>query len=157
MGTLLESKEALRTRGLEVSLTPLEVNALIANRVDSLARLAFAACGPGETPTDEQITGLFGGAVVPNQGTFASMRRLIFEAHTLLSAELQNKVHKADDVAKTKLAPAERDNRVKEQKTRLEGLRFKGEEECSHQSYDIVLHMLEKGLLGSGQISDQTP
>ena len=147
MGTLLESKEALRTRGLEVSLTPLEVNALIANRVDSLARLAFAACGPGETPTDEQINGLFGGAVVPNQGTFASMRRLIFEAHTLLSAELQNKVHKADDVAKTKLAPAERDNRVKEQKTRLEGLRFKGEEECSHQSYDIVLHMLEKDAL----------
>ena len=97
MGTLLKSKEALRTRGLEVSSTNSEVNALIGNRVDSLARLAFAACGPGETPTDDQITGLFGGAIIPNQGTFASMKRIIFEAHTLLSAELQSKVHKADE------------------------------------------------------------
>ena len=75
------------------------------------------------------------------------MRRLIFEAQTLLSADLQNKVHKADESVKTKLAPAERDNRIKDQKARLEGLRFRGEEECSHQSYDLVLHMLEKATL----------
>ena len=41
MGTLLESREALRSRGLEVSLTTDEVNALINNGVDSLARLAL--------------------------------------------------------------------------------------------------------------------
>ena len=59
----------------------------------------------------------------------------------------KNKVHKADESVKTKLAPAERDNRIKDQKARLEGLRFRGEEECSHQSYDLVLHMLEKDTL----------
>ena len=32
MGTLVESKEALRSRGLEVSLTEAEVDRLIANR-----------------------------------------------------------------------------------------------------------------------------
>lgn len=147
MGTLLESKEALRSRGLEVSLTLDEVNALITNRVDSLARLAFAACPPGEAPTNDQIDGLFNGLITPNPGTYASMKRLIFEAQTLLSAELQNKVHKTDEQSKSKLAPAERDNRLKEQKTRLEGLRFKGEEECSYQSYDLVLNMLEKDSL----------
>ena len=31
--------------------------------------------------------------------------------------------------------------------TRLTGLRFKGEEECSHSSYDITLNMLEKNCL----------
>ena len=97
MGTLLESKEALRARALEVNLTEAEVDALIGNRVDSLARLAFAACQPGESPSDEQVNAIFGGAVVPNQGTYASIRRLIFEAQTLLSADLQNKVHKTDD------------------------------------------------------------
>ena len=147
MGTLLESKEALRSRGLEVSLTLDEVNALINNRVDSLARLAFAACPPGDAPTNEQIDGLFIGQVAPNPGTYASMKRLIFEAQTLLSAELQNKVHKTDEQVKSKLAPAERDNRIKEQRTRLEGLRFKGEEECSHQSYDLVLNMMERDSL----------
>lgn len=147
MGTLLESEEALRARALEVNLTEAEVDALIGNRVDSLARLAFAACQPGESPSDEQVNAIFGGAVVPNQGTYASIRRLIFEAQTLLSADLQNKVHKTDDQIKTKMAPAERENRIKDQKTRLEGIRFKGEEECSFQSYDTVLGMLEKDIL----------
>ena len=147
MSTLLESKEALRSRGLEVSLTVEEIEALITNRVDSLARLAFAACPPGEAPTNEQIDGLFNGLVTLNPGTYASMKRLIFEAQTLLSAELQNKVHKTEDQTKTKLAPAERENRVKEQRTRLEGLRLKGEEECAFQSYDLVLGMLEKDSL----------
>ena len=93
MGTLLESKEALRSRGLEVNLTLEEVDALILNRVDSLAKLAFACCAPGEAPTNDQIDGLFGTRIVPNPGTYASIKRLIFEAHTLLSADLQNKVH----------------------------------------------------------------
>ena len=75
------------------------------------------------------------------------MKRLIFEAQTLLSAELQNKVHKTEDQTKTKLAPAERENRVKEQRTRLEGLRLKGEKECAFQNYDLVLGMLEKDSL----------
>ena len=93
MGTLLESKEALRFRGLEVNLTLEEVDALILNRVDSLAKLAFACCAPGEAPTNDQIDGLFGTRIVPNPGTYASIKRLIFEAHTLLSADPQNKVH----------------------------------------------------------------
>ena len=46
MGTLLESKDALRSRVLEVSLTVDEIDALITNRADSFARLAFAACPP---------------------------------------------------------------------------------------------------------------
>ena len=80
MGTLLKSKEALRSRVLEVSLAADEVTALIANRVDSLPRLAFAACPPGESPPSEQIDGLFAGRIALNQGTYASMKRPIFEA-----------------------------------------------------------------------------
>jgi len=72
---------------------------------------------------------------------------LIFEAQKLLSADLQNKVHKTYDQVKTKLAPAERDNRIKDQKARLERLRFKGQEECSYQSYDVVLSMMEQDTL----------
>ena len=147
MGTLLESKEALKSRGLEVNLTNEEIEVLIDNRVDSLARLAFACCPPGEAPTNEQIDQLFANKIPINQGTYSSIKRLIFEAQTLLSAELQNKVHRADEQTKAKMAPAERDNRIKDQRTKLEGLRLKGEEECSHSSYDLVLSMLEKDSL----------
>ena len=97
MGTLLESKEALRARGLEVHLTEAEIDAVINAGVTSLARLAFAATPPGTTPTDEQITGLLGGTLVPNVGTLASLKRLVFEAQTLVVADVKSKVTKKDD------------------------------------------------------------
>lgn len=90
---------------------------------------------------------MFAGRTAPNQGTYSSIKRLIFEAQTLLSAELQNKVHRTEEQVKAKMAPAERDNRIKDQRTKLEGLRLRGEEECSHSSYDLVLNMLEKDCL----------
>ena len=68
---------------------------------------------------------MFAGRTAPNQGTYSSIKRLIFEAQTLLSAELQNKVHRTEEQVKAKMAPAERDNRIKDQRTKLEGLRLR--------------------------------
>ena len=59
MSTLLDSTGALKKRALEVHLTEAEVTALVANGVVSLAQLAFAAAGPGQTASDEQIRNLF--------------------------------------------------------------------------------------------------
>ena len=56
------------------------------------------------------------------------------------------KANRKDDAATTFAGP-ERDARVQQQKDRLSGLRFRGEEECSHSSYDIALTMLEKDCL----------
>ena len=53
------------------------------------------------------------------------------------------KANRKDDAATTFAGP-ERDARAQQQKDRLTGLRFRGEEECSHSSYDITLTMLEK-------------
>ena len=55
MGTSLESVNALKSRALEVALSPAEANALETNGITSLARLAFAACHPGQAPTDAQL------------------------------------------------------------------------------------------------------
>ena len=56
------------------------------------------------------------------------------------------KANRKDDASAT-FAGAERDARIEQQKARLTGLRFKGEEECCHSSYDIALNMLEKDCL----------
>eukprot|EP00435_Cladocopium_sp_Y103_P015409 s326_g3.t1 len=122
-------KEALRARGLEVHLTETEIDAVIGNGVTSLARLAFAAAPPGTTPSDEQIRALFGSALAPNMGTLASMKRLVFEAQTLVVADVKNKVSKKEENIPTTMAPAERENRITEQRKRLTGLRLRGEEE----------------------------
>ena len=147
MGTLLESKEALRARGLEVHLTEHEIDAVINAGVNSLARLAFAATPPGTTPTDDQITGLLGGALVPNVGTLASLKRLVFEAQTLVVADVKSKVTKKDDAIPANMAPAERENRIFEQRRRLTGLRLRGEEEAGHAVYDMLLAMAEKDVI----------
>ena len=147
MGTLLESREALRARALEVHLTEQEADALIANGVTSLARLAFAASPPGTTPNDDQIRTLFGAAVVPNVGTLASTKRLVFEAQTLVIADVKSRATKKDDSVPTNMAPAERGNRINEQRRRLTGLRLRGEEEVGHAVYDLLLGMAEKDVL----------
>ena len=60
--------------------------------------------------------------------------------------EVKIKANKKED-APTNFAPSEREARIQQQKDRLSGLRFHGEEECAHCSYDIALTMLEKDTL----------
>ncbi len=146
MSTSLESTNALRSRATEVALTNAEASALIANGVSSLARLAFAACAPGQTPTDEQLAALIG-PVPLNAGNAASLKRLIFEAQTLICSEVKNKAGKREDSSHVTFAGPERGARILQQRVRLTGLRFRGEEECSYASYDLVLSVLEKDCL----------
>ena len=128
----------LRSRALEVALSTEEVHALLTNGVRSLARLAFGACAPGQTPTDQLLTALL--TPVPlNPGNTASLKCLIFEAQTLVCSEVKLKANRRDDVSQTAFAGPDRDARVQQQEVRLSGLRFRGEEECSHSSYDLVL------------------
>ena len=144
MSTSLESTNALRSRAAEVSLTVDEVNALTNNGVSSLARLAFAACALGQTPTDDQLAALLRPVPV-NPGNAASLKRFIFESQTLICSEV--KAGKREDSSHVSFATPERDARIVQQRNRLTGLRFKGEEECSHASYDLVLAALEKDCL----------
>ena len=146
MSTSLESTNALRSRAAEVSLTADEVNALTNNGVSSLARLAFAACAPGQTPTEDQLAALLRPVPV-NPGNAASLKRLIFESQTLICSEVKNKAGKREDSSHVSFAAPERDARIVQQRNRLTGLRFKGEEECSHASYDLVLAILAKDCL----------
>ena len=97
-------------------------------------------------PTDDQLTALL--RPVPlNPGNAASLKRLIFEAQTLKCSEVKNKAGKREDSSHVSFAGPERDARIVQQRNRLTGLRFKGEEECSHASYDLVLAVLEKDCL----------
>ena len=146
MSTSLESTNALKSRASEVALTPEEANALTNNGVSSLARLAFAACAPGQTLPDDQLAALLRPAPL-NPGNAASLKRLIFEAQTLICSEVKSKAGKREDSSQVSFAAPERDARIVQQRNRLTGLRFKGEEECSHAFYDLVLAVLEKDCL----------
>ena len=96
MGTSLESVNALKSRALEVALSSEEANALTQKEVTSLARLAFAACHPGQTPTETQLQPLLQ-PIELNPGNAASLKRVIFEAQTLVCNEVKIKANKKED------------------------------------------------------------
>ena len=93
MGTSLESVNALKSRALEVALSSAEANALEANGITSLARLAFAACHPGQTPADAQLQPLLH-PIPLNPGNTASLKRLIFESQTLVCNDVKGKANR---------------------------------------------------------------
>ena len=146
MSTILESREALRSRALECGLTAAEANYLITNGASSLARLAFAAAPPGTAPSSEQTMALL--PANSGAGAVSSLKRLIFEAQTLVVADIKNKVQRRDEAPSISfMSAAERENRIDAQRGRLTGLRLRGDEEVAHGAYDLVLNLMEKDQL----------
>ena len=146
--SLVYSTDALKHRASKAGLTPEEIAVLLNNNVKSLAQLAFAISPPGTSPSDDAVRTFFGTEVAVNLATITGLKLLVFEAHTLVVANIKSEINKKDDTTtNTFLPPAERDRRVKEQQTRLQGLRFKGDEECAHANYDLVFSMMERDTL----------
>ena len=131
MGTSLESVNALKSRAFEVSLSAAEANALGTNGITSLARLGLPSWAIAFRSAIAAITA---------SNTIESWK------HSICN-EVKLKANRNDDSAQTAFAGPETDARIQQQKDRLTGLRFRGEEERSHASYDITFTMLEKDCL----------
>ena len=146
--SLVYSTDALKHRGTKAGLSAEEVEAIIDNNVRSLAQLAFAISPPGTSPSDDAIKEFFAGKVAVNLATISSLKLLIFEAHTLVVANIKNEITKKDEInVHNNLPAAERERRLRDQQTRLHGLRFRGDEECAHSNYDLVFSMMERDSL----------
>ncbi|CAE7834880.1 unnamed protein product [Symbiodinium necroappetens] len=140
-----ESKAAFTKRALEVGLSQDEVDHLIGQHVDTLSKLAFVLVPPGRVPEEDAVVALLPAGAT--QGAVAGLKRLLFEAHTLVVSALKQRVEKTDDVVPASLDSAERDDRLASQKARLGGLTFQGEEEVAHGAYDLVFAMAQKNEL----------
>ena len=145
MGTSLESVNALKSRALEVALSAAEANALETNGITSLARLAFAAWHPGQTPAEAQLQPLLQSIPLNPGNTASLLKRLIFESQRLVCNEVKYKANRKDDAAHTTFAERCQSSTAEGQAYWVAF--FRGEEECSHSSYDITLTMLEKDCL----------
>ena len=107
--------------------------------------MAFAISPPGTAASDQDVRDFYNGRVAVNLGTITSTKFLVFQCHTLVVADIKAEVNKKDDPASPcNLPSAEHDRRLTAQKQRLSGLRFKGDEEVAHCSYDLVFALLEK-------------
>ncbi|OLP76456.1 hypothetical protein AK812_SmicGene43609 [Symbiodinium microadriaticum] len=117
---------------------------LLASGVDTVAKFAFAAGQPGETPSDDKLNALVRVADedIP-VATTAALRRLAFESQTLMIAQVKALVENKSEDQRSELAPAERAERLRQQGIRLAGISRRGESECSYQSYDLVMKMIQ--------------
>ena len=113
--------------------------------------LAFTLGTPQKAPTDEQFEDL-GNKVFqsPTLGQFALLRKLHFEATTLMVASINEQV-KADTSDPTNLSKrlpaAQKQSRLEVQAKRLAGLKIAGELAPSHQLLDVTNAMVESGVL----------
>ena len=81
-------------------------------------------------------------------GVVASLKRLLFVAHTLAISEIKGMVEEPGAEAGVKELPmAERVSRINEQKQRLAGRSLVGDAECGHCCYDFALQMVEKNVV----------
>lgn len=140
--TLVESKAVFLERAKRVGLPQDAVDRLIAQSIDTMAKLAFAPCQPGETPTEEALSNLIKvGATAPPLGSIAAVRHLVFEAQTLLVSQTKALVENKENEVK-ELAPAERRERIRAQALKLTGITMAGQSECSYASYDLCMRLL---------------
>lgn len=146
MASLTESSAVFKERARDVGLDDANRTLLENQGITTMAKLAFAVGQPGETPTEASIRGLVanGGdpAAVP-LGVVSSLRRLLFEAQTLLIAQVKTLIENKVDETKLEMAPAERTHRIAEQRGRLVGMTLTGELECGYCCYDLVMKLAQ--------------
>ena len=107
MANSLTDSEAVLTKA--AGLPQGHIDRLKDQRLTSLAKLAFAAGQPGETPTDAKLKQLVqvGSDEVPVH-VISATRQVVYEAQTLLMAQVRSLIERKDDESKMELAPAER-------------------------------------------------
>ena len=103
----LESTASFRTRAISNGLRDVQVTHLVNNGFDSLSKLAFAAITPGVT---RSLLDSHGPTRV-TLGALSSIRRLMFEAHTLSVALVKQTIEGTEGSVKAELAPAERSSK----------------------------------------------
>ncbi|CAL1149732.1 unnamed protein product [Cladocopium goreaui] len=146
--SLLDSEAAFKKRVIEIGDEVL-FQTLDNSGLKTFSGLAFA-CGTPQSQPDDAAFGAFAAGVFgvpPTLGQLSQLRRLHFEACTIVFATLKSNV--AGDLTDgiRKLPPAEKQARAKDQQTRLTGVTLSGEMEPSYALVDKCASMRETGSL----------
>ena len=150
--TLVDSSASFEKRCNDIDETGSLWNGLKGQDVRCFSALAFTIGTPQSAPSDAQYddsaSKVFGGS--PTLGQIAGLRRLHFEATTLIVATLNEQVKSdtADPSALVKKLPAaEKQARLEKQQARLTGIKIVGELAPSHQLLDLANSTLESGAI----------
>jgi hypothetical protein len=150
--TLIDSAATFEKRCNDIDDTGGLLNGLKDQDIKCFSALAFTIGTPQVAPTETQYEDLatkaFGRA--PTLGQVSSLRRLHFEATTLIVATLNEQV-KSDSADPSslvkKLPAAEKQARLEKQQERLKGVKMVGELSPSYQLLDLANSIVESGAI----------
>ena len=144
---LVDSEAAFSEHCASVGAPASVIRALRSAGITTFAGLAFSCGTPQNPPSDETFrefaTTLF--AAEPSIGEMAALRRIQFEASTLMVAHVKSQVNQdaAGSDAVRKIPAAEKQQRLRDQKARLGGVTIEGETEPSYALIDLVNSMVD--------------
>ena len=146
---LVDSEAAFEQRLREV-MPALAVRMAVINAgIRTFSGLAFASGTPQNPPSDD-VFRTFADGILPagyDMATYSSLRRLHFEASTLVVAQLKSKVIGDPDEGRHKLPIVEKQARLDNQRRRLVGVEIEGELQPSYQLIDAVNNMIESNTI----------
>ena len=149
MSLLLDSQAQFDSRAREVGLTPAVLQSLRDVGVSTLSGIAFAIGQPGQpiavAEVDTFLQGALGRAATLAES--AAIRRLAFEAQTLVTASLRLLVEARDDGTPKKIGAAERETRMTAIRQELGGLTISDDYEPSHLLLEKACQITESNTL----------
>lgn len=144
--SITDSKAAFENHCNRVEPTGFIRGLLSRNNIESFSALAFAIGTPQAPPTDEQFRAFgarLNGDADLTIGMNSALRRIHFEASTMVVAELKSMATEPSGESIRKLPVAEKVARLQEQEGRLRGLRIRGELQPAYALIDMVANIKE--------------
>ncbi len=147
----LESGAFFRERAAAIGLNDATVEALTVQGWSTLGEFAFATPqAPGASADDvvfrrDVVAPALGEE--PEPARVAQLRRLFFEAYTMVASDMRSRVERTDDDPPKKLPRVERENRIDAIRRRLPGARLTDEREPGASVVDAFTQMADDGQL----------
>ena len=143
----LESGALFKERALSFGLEEATLNRLIARGYDTFGKLAFcSAYRPGqadEAPLMAALANILGRNV--DDGEAPALRRLHFEASTLVMSDMKNRTERTDTTEPRRTPMAERTSRLEKQRNDLLGVVINQGNEPSHALVDKIFQQPDDG------------
>lgn len=146
----LESEAEFEARARFLGLPDAVLVSLRTASLNTYGRYAFSIpYAPGSTDETPLVTLLTRALNTPaiEPGTMALLRRLFWESHSMVLADMKGKAEHGIDSVSKKLPTAERQSRADAQRARLTGLVWSVETEPSHMLVDRFVTMYEENVI----------
>lgn len=141
---MVDSVAAFEVRCSEIDDSGQTFTLLNREGLNTFSSLAFAIGTPNQPPTDAAVDQFAQRLyTLPSMGQVGKLRRLLFESQTYVLAQLKLAVTGEPATSPRKLPLPEKQARVADLKTRLNGVVLEGEKEPSHSLIDLRQNIYE--------------